>query len=174
MGMSDSLKMFNLGGKINTSKIPKLKALFGFRGQSVVYPSLVAHCTQIKQLPLLCPWQKSNPADTLAHQEDSGRSTSTRSTEIWIRQILAFYGIPRACRESFTVLQISSSGAWNLPELKFFQKNQASCKAQEEETKILTLADVSRHLIQALTPVDIRTALWSWQKNSSDLGETYF
>lgn len=40
MGMSDSLKMFNLGGKINTSKIPKLKAFFGFRGQSVVYPSL--------------------------------------------------------------------------------------------------------------------------------------
>lgn len=151
--------MFNLGGKINSSEIQKLKPFLVLGGQSVVCPSLVAHCTWIKQLSFLCPWQKSNLTDTLAHQGKSGTFTSTRSTEIWIRQILASYGIPRACRRSFTVPQISSSGDWNLPELKFFQMNQASCKGWEEETKILTLADVNRHLIQALTPVEIRTAL---------------
>lgn len=169
-----SWKMFYLGGKSVAQRFKNSKYFLVLGSQSVVCPSLVAHCTQIKQLSLLCPWQNSNLTDTLAHQEDSGTFTGTRSMEIWIRQILPFYGIPGACRRSFTVPQLSSSRASSLPEPKFFQMNKASCKGWEEETKILTLADVSRHLIQALKPVEIRTALWSWRKISSGLGETYF
>lgn len=124
-----SWKMFNLaGGKSIAQTFKNSKHFLVLGSQIVVCLSLVAHCTQIKQLSLLCPWQNSNLTDTLAHQEHRRMFTSSKSMEIWIRQIVAFYGIPRACRRSFTVPQISSSRAWSLPELKFFQMNQVSCK----------------------------------------------
>lgn len=63
--------------------------------------------------------------------------------------------------------------AWSLLELNSFQINEVSCEGWEEKTEILTLADASTHLIQDLIPVEIRTALWSRRKNSSDLGETF-